>query len=326
MAGWDEVKAYAWNESTSGTQIVSADWPGSDMDDAGITNIYDQEMTTYKVSFPDTPQFVIFNNNDNGEQTGDMTYIADGIYAYDGLTETSKLMFLDGDEEFTIGAETPIQGMSMCYPRFFEEGKKTTVCLPFALNEEQAAAAGTFYKIVSFTNGALIFDKHEGAIAANTPYVFEAATAYPFEDIFVETLPATELQELAADDGSRLLSTVKRKNVQRFEDNADTTFFYLDEETGEWKVQFNDFGVNYATVIPFHAVAGVPNELVPDGLENGAVIQATYDGTIPDPTGIKGVEKAESVSNGAVYDLGGRRVSPSSKGVRITEGKKYINK
>ncbi len=326
MAGWNEVKAYAWNQSASGTEVVSSDWPGDDMSDAGITNIYDQEMPTYKISLPNTPQFVIFNNNDQGEQTGDMTYISGATYAYDGYTATSKLMFIDGDEEFQIPAETAIQEMNMCYPRYFEADRKTTVCLPFALSADAAAAAGKFYKIISYTNGTLVFDKLEGAIPANTPVVFESAIdGYPFEDIFVETLPATELQELVGDDGSRLLSTLKKEDIYRGDENPETTYFYFDDEAGEWKVQYNIFGYNYVTPTPYHAVVGVPTDNVPaTGMDNGSVVPAVYDGQ--GSTGIKSVENAESVNNGAVYDLNGRRVSPSSKGVRIVEGKKYIQK
>jgi len=322
MAGWDDIKAYAWNDTPGGNEMISSDWPGDAVNSAGVTNIYDQDFDTYKATFGKSPQFILFNDGQDDAKTGDMTYFSEAHYAYDGLTETSKMLFLDGDKMFTFDEESNIQGMSMCYPRYFVEGEKTTICLPFPLTAEQARTAGKFYKIISYTNGQLVFDEYVGEIAANTPYVFEAATAFPFEDIYTESVPKTELQELVAEDGSKLFSALKKDMINTIGQHEGEVLFSLDEETGEWKSHFG-FGISYVNAQPYYAYVGVPSSAVPEGLEDGSVIPASYDGQI---TAIKYVENAEGEGNDAVYDLSGRRVSPTTKGVVITKGKKIVIK
>lgn len=322
MGGWDDIKAYAWNDTPGGNEMISSDWPGDAVNSAGVTNIYDQDFDTYKATFGKSPQFILFNDGQDDAKTGDMTYFSEAHYAYDGLTETSKMLFLDGEKMFQFDKESSIQGMSMCYPRYFVEGEKTTICLPFPLTAEQARTAGKFYKIISYTNGQLVFDEYVGEIAANTPYVFEAATAYPFEDIYTESVPKTELQELVAEDGSKLFSALKKDLINTIGQHEGEVLFSLDEETGEWKSHFG-FGISYVNAQPYYAYVGVPSSAVPEGLEDGSVIPASYDGQ---STAIKYVENAEGEGNDAVYDLSGRRVSPTAKGVVITKGKKIVIK
>ena len=99
----------------------------------------------------------------------------------DGVCEDFFLM--DGDYPFN----TPeaFTATNVCFYREFEVGKKSTVCLPFALTAEEATAAGTFYEL-SGVNGAgteLTFtDVTSSGTTAYKPYIFVASKEFPFYD------------------------------------------------------------------------------------------------------------------------------------------------
>ncbi|MBQ6653453.1 MAG: starch-binding protein [Prevotella sp.] len=314
MAGWNAVKGYAWNGEGDGATPVSGAWPGDAVIDATAVPAYGSDFATWEVRFDSAPEKIIFNDDNNGSQTGDMTFIEGAYYTFDGYTGTSKLLFLDADKQFQIAEETAISGMSVCYPRQFTAGQKSTVCLPFALTAEQAAAAGKFYTLTSQDGRYVNFEEVTDGIAANTPYIFECgeSTEYPFEKIDVATLPKTELQEVVLPNGTKMISTLEKTAVTS---DSETTYFGY-TTSGEW------VKANSGTLRPFRAVIAVPTSTLPAGAKS---LTATFD----DATGIEAINNEElriNNSNASVYDLNGRRVSPTAKGVKIVNGKKYINK
>ena len=69
-AKWDTVAAYYWDGA-------SVDWPGTAMTKTGETvNGFD----VYSVTISAAPKNIIFNNNNNGSQTDDLTFVADQYY------------------------------------------------------------------------------------------------------------------------------------------------------------------------------------------------------------------------------------------------------
>ena len=73
-AGWDEVCAYAWTDGGAGLE-----WPGVAMTKTGNTvNGFD----IYSITFDTAYEKVIFNNNNQGSQTADLTLNAGQYYDF----------------------------------------------------------------------------------------------------------------------------------------------------------------------------------------------------------------------------------------------------
>ena len=71
-SSWSEVAVYSWN----GNGPCTGEWPGSLM-----TKV---EGNTYSYEVPTDAVNIIFNNNNNGSQTGDLTIPTDGKNLYSG--------------------------------------------------------------------------------------------------------------------------------------------------------------------------------------------------------------------------------------------------
>ena len=302
MAGWETVKAYAWNANGELTT-----WPGDDAVAATAVAPYGTETPTFEAAFAEAPTNVIFHNND-GTQTGDMTFLQEAYYTYDGLTSTSKLLFLDIDKEYTIANETAVEDMNVCYPRQFTPGQKSTVCLPFALTEEQAAAAGKFYRLISVTGTEVKYEEVTST-EANTPYLFIAAEGveYPFENLYVQTLPATVLNEVAAGE-AKMIATLETVDLTTDEE---TTYFGYNSENGKWTK------ATVGTLKPFRACLAIPS--------SSAAAKAFELDDNFNATGIRAIE-GEIEKGAAVYDMQGRRVQTPTHGIYIMNGKKYVVK
>ena len=280
------------------------------------------------------PDYIIFNNgieNDANGKTEDMTFI-DGAYytlAEHNDVKASKLVFLDSETEFQITQQTTLAtNMNVCYPRQFTVGQKSTVCLPFALTADQASAAGTFYRLTGLNGTKLNFEQVSGAVDANTPYIFEAATAYPFENLHIETLPVTTSNG-PDPNNPKMISTLETVELT----NGDYTYFGY--AGGQWK----KVGTGGAVLKPFRSCIALPTGS-PAAKANS--LEASFEET----TGIldEGLRIKDESNNpsslishpSSVYDLSGRKIAdnlssfishPSSRmGVKIVNGKKYMNR
>ncbi len=315
------VYAYAWTGTEAEGNVVKllGDYPGKNVNDmvGAYARLYNNDYYAKTVRFTTAPEYIIFNNGITGngeEKCGDMTFINGGYYAWDrDGGNISKFVFLETDKAFQIENDTPIQGMSACFPRQFTVNQKSTVCLPFALDANQAAEAGTFYALTTVDGSNVSFEEVTTGIAAYTPYVFVPKKEYPFEKIDVGTLPKSELHDVTLSNGAKMISTLEKTTVST---NDEYTYYGYNTNTGDWvKVVYGGIG----TLRPYRACLAVPTS---SATAKADVLTATFD----DATAIEKVENVEKQSNNAVYDLNGRRVSPSVKGVKIINGKKYINK
>ena len=100
-AGWDNVYAYVWSgEGSSATNKVLGDWPGTKLT-AGADG-------KFAVSFDaiEAPEKIIFNNGNNGKQTGNLAFVDAKEYElfYEGFTHVDGVV-QDGDlEGWTVDA------------------------------------------------------------------------------------------------------------------------------------------------------------------------------------------------------------------------------
>ena len=148
---------------------------------------------------------------------------------------------------------------------------------------------------------------------ANTPYLFIAAEGveYPFENIYVETLPATVLNEVTVGE-AKMMATLETVDLTT---NDETTYFGYNSENGKWTK------ATVGTLKPFRACLAIPSS-------SAAAKASELDDNL-NTTGINTVNGNANVTNAAIYDLQGRKIvgKPSSKkGIYIMNGKKYVVK
>lgn len=74
------------------------------------------------------------------------------------------------------------QNVDVTFKRSFTHNVRSTICLPFSLSSEQAAAAGTFYEFVGIDKTTVPYwtvvmqEPVSGNLVANKPYLFEPST------------------------------------------------------------------------------------------------------------------------------------------------------
>ena len=73
---WTDVYAYTWSAGTTAEIKQLGDWPGTKLEQSSTKEIYGETYDVYSVSIKDeaAPEKIIFNNGDNGEQTGDLVF------------------------------------------------------------------------------------------------------------------------------------------------------------------------------------------------------------------------------------------------------------
>ena len=109
----------------------------------------------------------LFVANNDDELTNDDNVIVSGT--------CENLALKDGNYPFK--AYDTFTASSVSYNRTFKAGKYSTICLPFALTAEEAAAAGNFYELsgVNAEGTQLTFeDITASGTTAYKPYIFKA--------------------------------------------------------------------------------------------------------------------------------------------------------
>ena len=304
------VYAYAWTGEAPNETKLLGDYPGTAVDFAGgFADVYNQEYYTKTVRFATAPEYIIFNNGITGngeEKCGDMTFINGGYYAWDrDGGNISKFVFLETDKAFQIENDTPIQGMSVCYPRQFTLGQKSTVCLPFALTTSEVTAAGKFYELKSVVEGVLHFDEVTET-EAYKPYVFEPSVTNPFANLTGKAIVATPASE------SGYATTVDDYTFQGVlaHQNVPENAYGYNASTGA----FSKATTANVTIDAFRAYIKY------DGL-GAREIRCDFGDEI---TGINDVKSQKKVEDDVLYNLSGQRVSPNHKGIVIKNGRKYM--
>ena len=219
------------------------------------------------------------------------------------------------DGEYSFKSNEAFTAMAISYDRQFTEGQSATICLPFALTAEEAAAAGTFWALDSYSGGNIHFVK-VAEPAANTPYIFVAkATGALFATMSGKTVPATLLEPVKTEDLSFIFIGVNER--QHLVSTANSTTYYGFSGNAFVKVG-TDKGAN---INPFRAYLQTASPLQ-------ARMAVTFDGEDDGMMGVQDVTPAqEHVKLQPVYNLGGQRVKTlQKKGLYIIGGKKYFVK
>mgnify|MGYP003589340725 CR=1 FL=1 len=217
---------------------------------------------------------------------------------------TPKLLNLCEDKTFVPAAATD---MTATMSRKLIANKWNTVCLPFALSEDQIANTfGSDAKVAEYVgmSGSSLFFKYVTNMTAATPYIISVTTDganYEFDDVDV----VTDSPKMVTHDG------------YSFVGNYDTTYV----PKGDLYIAQNKFWVapedNYTSLKPFRAyfsssaVGSKSFNIVIDDITNGII-------TVKD--------SPEKKDDDTVYDICGRKVdiTAAHKGLYIINGKKVI--
>lgn len=208
--------------------------------------------------------------------------------------------------------------------RSFRSGQKSTVCLPFALSEEQVAAIkeqGSEIEMLSGYNAEKSSVQFEAvtAMAEHTPYLVTVTGETPvplFEDIDGVVLGDLTVTPTDVTAGALTMRGAYEKETISSDDHV--TYYAYDAADGS----FVRIGLN-ATVTPFRAYL-----MLADG--NGARSLTISDET----TGIENVNVNDNDNlnvngngNTQFFDLQGRCIDgAAAKGVYILNGRKVVKK
>ena len=156
---------------------VSASGSGTD------TGTYDVTFTgvTLNTTKDDTGNYVVTGTTD-GTLTITVKAVTNSNIVNTGSTPTIALTqdqngttaTLDGasDGGFTITVDVEVNDVKL--NRSFNNGKKTCICWPFAVDATKATELGTFYQFTGMTGeGKIEMTQVTGDLAANTPYIFD---------------------------------------------------------------------------------------------------------------------------------------------------------
>lgn len=199
-----------------------------------------------------------------------------------------------------------VNGTSVNYDRTFTPGRKSTVCLPFALTAAEATAAGTFYELASIVDGTLHFNE-VAEPQAYVPYVFNPATDQPFVNLTNKTIEASK-DATTEVTGATFVGTLAHIDGLN---GGTNTLYGFNAANGE----FVKVGTG-VSIDAFRAYISVPG--------TGAAKLAAHFGD--ETSGITSYENDNQNKNRNAYNLAGQRVDANAKGIVIINGKKYINK
>lgn len=228
----------------------------------------------------------------------------------------SKEFAVASTSDFNIAAST---SSTINYDREFTEGKKATVCLPFSLNKSEMDTYGTFYYLQSASSEALVFKKASNSVSAYTPYIFvPKSSGKLFENLTAKAIVASsEFSEKGTVSKSE--GTWKFKGTQAHVDDVATANSGYD--VYGWSSTDGSFKKAGAgvSIDAFRAYIIGPASVTPSRSLN-----AVFDDD--ETTGIQNIEvnQDNTVSDGAVYNIMGQRVSQNHKGLVIKNGRKMF--
>lgn len=247
---------------------------------------------------------------------------SDKDYADDVTFKVNVVNFLVLDETSTV-APVAATGVNVKVKRSINANEWSTICLPFAMSEEQVKAAfGNDVELKNFSSWSSetniddeIISINVGftsvsAIEANHPYVIKVSTAiseFTVDGVDIDPADAEVVVGKGKTKGTFYGNYVAGTAVP--EENlfiSGNKFYYSTGST---------------TIKAFRGYFELKDVL--DSYYDEAPSRVVFD--FGDVTGIQKIS-AQGQNDGIYYDLSGRRVEKPSKGVFIVNGKKVIIK
>ncbi len=291
------ISVWAWKDENGTTDNLYASWPGVQATQVATAA---NGLAIYKWVYEGTdgkvPTHIIFNNNNNGKQTGNMTFVNGGYYV---STSTAP--------------EAVVYKSSLYLNRQFKQNGRATVCMPFNISaDEMQLLDGLLYELKEDRSGTLYFGRVDH-MEAFRPYVFVAnsdgAKFAPFG--YKPMLEGTAKTDVAGEfaftgvtDRTHLVS------------NSTTTYYGYRESDGVFVKVGTNQGANIGSFRAFfYTTSSTPaKQLVLMDDETTGIKQATNT----------------TNNDGNIYTIDGtwvgKNLNPSMlrKGIYIMNGKKII--
>ena len=233
--------------------------------------------------------------------------------------------------------------------RAFTNGKKQTLCLPFAPSAILSLGLGKMYEFTDVSDGKAVMTERTSGLKANTPYIFEpnqdidAATGIAFENVTINY--NADPKTVKSSKNFTFHGTYTQKTWEADEAVAANIYgFMMQDNDGQQVGQF--VKARRKTILrPFSCWLEYTGtgDLTDTNPTSQAAARRTTRGegeTLPDvidivwvsslgsTTGIHAADAVTTQHNDAWYSLDGRRLSgePSMKGVYINNGRKVVIK
>ena len=260
---------------------------------------------------------VTANDHSSAATTDNLVYIDDRATSSASLTVTATVGG-DAATATITGFNTTnktIEVMVGGYSRTFAtSGQNYTVCLPFALTNEQVSNInGKFYELNSYTSEKLKFTE-VSSTEIYKPYIFVPSANYVNITGSITAYNSSEHGNLTTTVSENAASFIGTVAPQALISGTNTYYGYSSDGTFK-KVSTT----NGAHINSFRAYISIPGT----SISAPAMLNIDFGGNT---TGIVNAVKSEEIKEKSYYDLQGRRVQQPTKGLYIVNGKKVIIK
>ena len=340
-----DVQFPAEGFTTTGTYAVSSSWSGAtcvvgDVDASGLATVpfaSADEIPGNEVENLVSVSFKVDENVAVGEY--DVTLknimfeygISDKDYA-ENVTFKVNVVASHAivlDENSTIAPETAT-GVKVIVKRTIKADSWSTICLPFAMTEEQVKEAfGSDVELGDFLGcdkddetGAITvnFSTAVLAIEANHPYVIRVSKA--INEFSVDNVDIVPEEEVSIDLDEVTTGSGRNKKTTY---NSFIGTYVADTEVPDYALYLQDnqfwFSTGQTKMKAFRAYF----DLATSGAEYEGASAPVYFSFDNETTGIKNLSR-ETTANGRYYNLNGQRVVAPKRGLYIQDGKKIIKR
>ena len=244
-----------------------------------------------------------------------LVFVGDGVKMNNvaNVVENGICANLKLDENYAYSSPFAFTAQQATFNRSFTAGKKSTVYLPFSVDNPQSY--GTFFAFERFdAEQGQVYFQEASQLAANTAYVFKPTVeTLTFANVEVATTPANQSEVTEAGLYGTFVPVTTP--VKLFD--GMNVYGYAANDIPAQGIQAGQFvkAGNKVSVASFRSFLALP------ALQSPRSVGCLFSG---ETTGIDSVVKENG--SDVLYNLKGQRVNQTSKGMYIKNGKKVIVK
>lgn len=244
-----------------------------------------------------------------------LVFVGDGVKMNNvaNVVENGICANLKLDENYAYSSPFAFTAQQATFNRSFTAGKKSTVYLPFSVENPQSY--GTFFAFERYdAEQGQVYFQEASQLAANTAYVFKPTVeTLTFANVEVATTPANQSEVTEAGLYGTFVPVTTP--VKLFD--GMNVYGYAANDIPAQGIQAGQFvkAGNKVSVASFRSFLALP------ALHSPRSVGCLFSG---ETTGIDSVVKENG--SDVLYNLKGQRVNQTSKGMYIKNGKKVIVK
>lgn len=244
-----------------------------------------------------------------------LVFVGDGVKMNNvaNVVENGICANLKLDENYAYSSPFAFTAQQATFNRSFTAGKKSTVYLPFSVDNPQSY--GTFFAFERYdAEQGQVYFQEASQLAANTAYVFKPAVeTLTFANVEVATTPANQSEVTEAGLYGTFVPVTTP--VKLFD--GMNVYGYAANDIPAQGIQAGQFvkAGNEVSVASFRSFLALP------ALQSPRSVGCLFSG---ETTGIDSVVKENG--SDVLYNLKGQRVNQAGKGMYIKNGKKVIVK